>query len=74
MVDNRVVGHCNITLKYETSMHEVKAELDKNKRLSHEYMKNYEDKAKEYEYLNFLWGMKYKSPHKISQLDVPWIL
>ena len=33
-----------------------------------------DDKIKEYEYLQFLWGIKHRAPHKISPLDVQWML
>ena len=33
-----------------------------------------DDKIKEYEYLQFLWGIRHRSPHKVSPLDVPAML
>ena len=29
---------------------------------------------REYEYLQYLWGIKHKSPHKIGQEDVKWMI
>ena len=72
--DNRIVGHCDIIMRFESSMETVKLELENNKELQLRYRNNQECKIKEYEYLQFLWGMRYKSPDKISQLDVPWML
>jgi hypothetical protein len=31
-------------------------------------------KVKEYEYLQFLWGTRQKSPNKVEQVDVGWML
>lgn len=33
-----------------------------------------DDKVKEYEYLQFLWGVRNRAPHAISPLDVKWML
>lgn len=33
-----------------------------------------DDKIKEYEYLQFLWGIRHRAPHKISPLDVRFML
>ena len=38
------------------------------------YSQIVDDKIKEYEYLQFLWGIKHRSPHKITHIDATWML
>ena len=38
------------------------------------YSQIVDDKIKQYEYLQFLWGIKHRSPHKITHVDATWML
>ena len=55
-------------------MEKVKEQIQEVKEKTASYSKIVDDKIKEYEYLQFLWGIKHRSPHKITHLDAAWML
>lgn len=55
-------------------MEKVRDELNQIRLKQRTYEDVTDDKVKEYEYLQFLWGVRHRSPHKVSELDVGWML
>jgi hypothetical protein len=52
----------------------VREEINELKSKQRTYSDAINGKLKEYEYLQFLWGTRQKSPSKVEQVDVGWML